>query len=110
MAKTKRRPRRKKEEARKPDPKILPDVLNRFLQDKIQLKTIRNILMVNDNFLWKQGDVMRYRINVWVQDRIDGQYCPKTYIAHSFFVHYHHKDKKIVDKTIEPKPEQEKVF
>ncbi len=110
MAKTKRRPKKKKQEAKEPDPKILPSVLNKFLQNKIQIKTVPNILMINDNFLWKKGDVMRYRINVWVQEKVEGYFSRKTYIGHSFFVHYHHKDKLIVDKTIEPKPEEEKVF
>ena len=82
-------------------PNIPHDILNEFLQDKILIKEIGNVYMIEDKYLWEKGDLIRYRINVWVEEKIVGRYCPKIYIKHSFFVHYSKKNKTITDHTIE---------
>ena len=101
MAKTKRRRTRKKQEEKKPDPKLPQDILSEFLDKEISVREIPNVTRIRDNFLWEKNGVQRFRINVWVEERIEGRYCPKVYIKHSFFVQYNKESKQITDKTIE---------
>jgi hypothetical protein len=102
MAKTKRRrTTRKKEQVNKADPKLPQDILDNFLAEEILVKEISNVSRIRDNFLWEKNNIQRFRINVWIEERVEGRYCPKVYIKHSFFVHYNKETKQITDKTIE---------
>ncbi len=102
MAKAKRKKTKKDSVSKKKaDPKIQEDFLSLFLEDKIKIRDMPNVKMVRSHFLWEKGSTQRYRINVWVEEYVDGRYCPKNYIKHSFFVRYDTKTKEIEDLTIE---------
>ena len=91
-------------------PSIPKKVLNEFLEKKIRLKDIKNVSLIEDGFLWTGNNTQRYRINVWVSEEIEGQYCLKHYIKYSFFVHYDKVTETITDKTVAPKPDKDKIF
>ena len=102
MAKTKRKKAAKVAETKnKPEPKIPADILTEFLEEKVKVRDMPNVKTIRNNFLWEKSGTQRYRINVWVEEYIDGRYCPKVYIKYSFFVHYNKKTKEIEDLTIE---------
>lgn len=81
-------------------PRIPTDILDTFLIDKIKDEDKKKIVKVSDHFLWKGNDVDRYRINVWMQESIEGYYCNRNYIGYSWFVHYYTATKTIIDKTL----------
>lgn len=87
-------------EKEKPKLSIPRDVLISWLENKINMSGIKNVSMFRAGFLWEHGDIERYRINVWVREQLEDQYCDRVYIAYSWFVHYHRRTKIIVDKTI----------
>ncbi len=102
MAKVKRKKNVKRPDIKKkPDPKIPADILSEFLEEKVKVRDMPNVKTIRNNFLWEKNETQRYRINVWVEEYVDGRYCPKVYIKYSFFVHYNKKTKKIEDLTIE---------
>ena len=49
-----------------------------------------------------------YRVDVWLKEHDEGFYCPRVWIGYSYYLEY--KDGEIIDKTIYPKPDQEKIF
>jgi hypothetical protein len=80
----------------------IPDkILRDFLEEKINLSSLENISMYRAGFLWEVRGVERYRVNVWSKTYEDGQFCPNTKIAYSFFILYYPEDCSIVDKTTE---------
>lgn len=87
-------------EKEKAKPSIPRDVLISWLENKIKMSGIKNVSIFRAGFLWEHGDIERYRINVWVREQLEDQYCDRIYIAYSWFVHYHRRTKIIVDKTI----------
>ena len=91
-------------------PQLPADVLNEFLEQKIRISEVKNIHDIRCGFLWDRDGLQRYRINVWTETRVDGQYCSQFRITWSFFVHYDATSGVLVDKTVEPKAEEEKVF
>lgn len=91
--------------AEKASPQIPQDIFNDFLESKIKLSQVKNIKEIKCGFLWERQGLQRYRINIWQEEFENGQYCARFYIGHSWFVHYCTRTKKIIDKTIEPKPE-----
>lgn len=93
------------ESAEKASPQIPQDIFNDFLESKIKLSQVKNIKEIKCGFLWERQGLQRYRINIWQEEFENGQYCARFYIGHSWFVHYCTRTKKIIDKTIEPKPE-----
>jgi len=85
------------------DLKIEENVLNDFLNNNSDAyRNNVNILQTESCFLWNSGNISRFRINVWVQESVEGRYCPKVYIADSYFVHYNTDKKYIEDMTVEP--------
>ena len=82
-------------------------ILKDFLEEKIQLSKMHNVLQIVDGFLWEQAGVERYRINVWKKESVEGYYCDRVYISNSWFVHFDRAKKLIVDKTVAPKPKDE---
>lgn len=107
MAKAKRRKEVKKKEKEIAEPKkpeIPRDVLDKFLRDKINLPSGTSVKKIKCNPLWAD----RHRVNVWVEKYKEGSYYPAIWIEYSYFLQF--KKNKIVDKTIEPKPEREKIF
>lgn len=97
---TKRGEQMSKEDDKEYKAKIPIDVLDKFLEGKIEAKDKEKIYKISDNFLWATKNIERHRINVWMKQPIEGQYCEKTFIGYSWFVHYYNDKSKIVDKTI----------
>lgn len=93
-----------------PKPTIPNELLKAFLEERITTEDAVKVTQVVDGFLWEKGDIQRYRINVWMKEPVEGMFCDRNYIGESWFVHYDKKNKTLTDKTIEPKPKQEKVF
>ena len=89
----------KKKTAFKP-PRIPKKILNEFLESKIKISELNNVSMIEDGFLWTGNKSQRYRINVWLSEELEGMYCRKIYIGHSFFVHYNKETKEITDHTV----------
>ena len=100
----------KKPEVKIKPPSIPKKVLDDFLQEKVKIKKMRNVSMIEDGFLWTANNTQRFRINVWVAEEIENHYCLKNYIKHSFFVHYDKVTETITDKTVVAKPEKDKIF
>ena len=73
-------------------PKIPQETLNKFLAEKNVNVSSSNIV---EGFLWKTGDIIRCRIDVWSKTG-----TTSSSIVASFFVHYNEKTKKITDKTL----------
>ena len=86
----------------KPDPVIPKKELDAFLEKNTGLSSIDNVSLVECCYLWEKGDIQRYRLNVWVSEPVEGRYCRRNYIKHSFFTHYNKESKEIKDHTIEP--------
>ena len=104
QTKTKRRKKRQPEMP-EPEPKKpqIPDkILRDFLEEQCKLSTLKDISMIRAGFLWQNGNIQRYRINVWQTTYEMGQFCPNTKIVHSYFVFYYPDEQMIVDKTEEP--------
>ena len=66
---------------------------------------VKNLFQIDANKLWEN----RFRINVWTETYSEeNNVVPAYNIVKSFFVHYHNGI--IIDKTIQPKPKEEKIF
>ena len=74
-----------------------------FLEDHIKLSEVKDLLKVDQRFLWSFDGLDRYRINVWKATHTDGYFMKKVYISHSFFVHFDNKDKTVTDRTVKIK-------
>jgi hypothetical protein len=93
----------------KPNKPEIPDkILKEFLEEQCKISTLKDISDVRAGFLWENGGIQRYRINVWKVTYEDGNFCPSTTIPYSWFVYYYPDEQMIVDKTAEPKPQKEK--
>ena len=88
----------KKKEPMKKD--IPREVLDEFVG------CVKNLWRITAIHLWDN----RYRINAWTEIWSDDCITPSYKIEKSFFVHYHDAEQMILDKTIAPKPEKEKIF
>lgn len=86
------------ESIEKINPVIDYNILNKWISKNVG-KT-KNVIKTEAVFLWKQGKYERYRINIWVSQKIENHYCEKIFIEHSWFVHYNRTNDKIIDKTI----------
>ncbi len=91
-------------------PEIPDDILRKWLEEKINLSSLKDVSQVRAGFLWEKGGIERYRINVWQEAYRENRICPDIRIIHSFFVFYYPKEKSIVDKTLEPKPKKKGFF
>ena len=102
------KPKAVKAKPKKPE---IPDkILKDFLEEKVNLSSLKDISMIRAGYLWTAGDVQRYRVNVWMTTYEGGTFCPNTRIVHSFFVHYYTDEQMIVDKTTEPTEKKDKIF
>tara|TARA_R100000742_G_C4250262_1_gene68658 strand:+ start:65 stop:415 length:351 start_codon:yes stop_codon:yes gene_type:complete len=99
-----------KEPPSPPKPTIPNDILKAFLDRHIKTEDAGKVSQVSDGFLWKKGNLERYRINVWIKQFVEGQYCANYSIDYSWFVHFDRDSQTLTDKTIAPKPQKEKVF
>ena len=85
-------------------PEIPKELVDKFLEDKINLPEGIKVREIKSNNLWYN----RYRINVWVEKYEEGSFYPEVWIEHSYFVHFH--EDMIIDKTIYPKPKENRIF
>jgi len=66
---------------------------------------VKNLFQIDAHRLWDN----RFRINAWTETYSEeNNVVPAYNIVKSFFVHYHKG--VIIDKTIQPKPKEEKIF
>ena len=106
-AKKKKQPKLKQDWDGKSKPKkteVPKNILDKFLKNKINLPKGINVKEIKCNHLWHN----RYRINVWVEKYEEGSFYPEVWIEYSYFVHFH--EDMIIDKTIAPKPQKDKIF
>ena len=75
-------------------------------QDKLKefVGPVDNLLKVSATHLWDD----RFRVNVWTEKYRENSICPDIKIDKTFFVHYN--DGMIIDHTIQPKLEEERIF
>ncbi len=90
----------KENDKEQPKPKIPLDILIKFINERVSEEDKKKVFWREDSFLWEVNTVERHRVNLWMRESVDGQYCDRTYIGHSWFIHFHKDTKQIVDKTI----------
>lgn len=81
-------------------PTIPNDILKVFLDRNVTREDVKNITQVKDEFLWEKNGVERYRVNIWMEKRIEGAFCNRIYIGYTWFLHYNRKEQTIADKTL----------
>jgi hypothetical protein len=82
-------------------PTIPEDRIKEFLDGKLKLAGTVRVKNVEAGFLWSQGGVEKYRINVWCEKRDDpDSFCKQFFIGASYFVCYDRKDGTITDRTL----------
>lgn len=89
-----------KETEKEIKPKIPVDILNEFVARNVSSEDKRSGYKIKSHFLWENGDIERYRINIWMVKDVEGQFCNRNYIAYSWFTHFHRREKTLIDKTI----------
>ena len=83
-----------------PKPNLPERELKDFLHGKLKLHQAAKVSTIDANFLWKEGGLERYRVNVWVTEpHTDGLY-DRQYIGASYFLHYDRSSGVISDKTL----------
>ncbi len=108
IKKNKRSKKRKPSKPEAPKPTIPNEVLKEFLETRINVDDSANVTNITDRFLWESEDLQRYRVNVWMREEVENMYCDRNFIGYSWFLHYEPSTKTIIDKTIEPKPDDER--
>ena len=89
----------KQQKKPKPVTTIPDDKLKAFVGE------IKNVFQIDAHHLWDN----RFRINAWTETYSDeNNVVPSYNIVKSFFVYY--REGVIIDKTIQPKPKEEKIF
>jgi len=86
----------------KADKPVIPsDILLHFLENSMKLKDVSNVVQIKDEFLWGLGDYERHRVNVYIREYIDGDFCHRNLIGeYSWFLHYNRQENTIQDKTV----------
>jgi hypothetical protein len=108
IKKTKKTKKQKPKAPEAPKPTIPNEILKAFLDERVTSEDSVNVTQVTDKYLWESKDLQRYRVNVWMREEVENMYCDKHYIGYSWFLHYEPSTKTIIDKTIEPKPDDER--
>ena len=95
----------KKKAIRKPKESGIPrNILNKFLAKKISKEDNKKVTLKECSLVGHN----RYRVDVWLKEHNEGFYCPSIWIGYSYYVQY--EDEKIIDKTIYPKPRENRIF
>jgi hypothetical protein len=97
-------PKQDRGEPKSKKPEIPKELVDKFLEDKITPKDKKKISKIKCTNLWHD----RYRINVWLEETQEEFFSSSYRIGYSYFLHY--DDGKIIDKTIYPKPIEDKIF
>jgi hypothetical protein len=79
-------------------PQIPLETLKEFVGD------VKNLKMITARHIYDN----RFRVNVWIEEFKDENMFRSPNIAKSYFVHYH--EGTILDETIQPEPQKEKIF
>ena len=98
-----------KEPPSPPKPTIPNDILKAFLDRHIKTEDAGKVSQVSDGFLWKEGNLERYRINVWIKEFVEGQYCANYSIDYSWFVHFDRDSQKFIRKVFLDSPFQQNL-
>ena len=98
-------PKSVRSKARKPE--IPNKILRDFLEEKCELSKLKDVSKLESGFLWENGDIERYRINVWKTSYKTNQFCPNVKIIHSYFVFYYPDEQMVVDETEHPKGDKD---
>jgi hypothetical protein len=73
-----------------------------FLEERLTLEEAVKVKNVEQCFLWNREGLERYRINVWMKKKYDGDLIvEQVYIGKSYFLHYDSTTGEIEDKTIQ---------
>lgn len=100
-------PKKKKKKKPLSDPTPEPPTQKKVIP-KEQLKEfvgeVENLWKIEAVHLWEDN----FRINVWTQQQMEGQITTIYKVDKSFFVVYNEAYGSIADKTIQPKPQEEK--
>lgn len=81
-------------------PRIPEHLLGDFLEEKIGISNLKNLVKIKSNYLWNRENVERYRINVYIETKQNEEdYYHKNSIGYSFFIHYDRDEEIILDKT-----------
>ena len=98
----------KKKKKKKPLSDSTPEPPTKKLIPKHELTEfvgkVDNLWKIEALHLWEDN----FRINVWTQTQIEGQITTIYKVDKSFFVVYNEEKGSIVNKTIQPKPQEEK--
>ena len=79
------------------DSGIPQNELKEFLLDKITEADWKKVTKIRAANVWDD----RYRLNVWMEEYIEGNLYPRLRIGYSYFLRY--QDGIIIDKTTEPR-------
>jgi len=76
------------------------ELLLSFLEERIGISSLKNVVKVKSSYLWSISDIERYRINVYIETKQnESDYYHRNTIGYSFFVHYDKDSNVILDKT-----------
>jgi len=94
-----------KKTIRQPQESAIPrNILNDFLAKKISKGDNKKITLKECSLVGHN----RYRVDIWLKEHDEGFYCPRIWIGYSYYLQY--EDGKIIDKTIYPKPKEDRIF
>lgn len=96
--------------AKQADPKIDAETLKSFINDDLTSQEAAKVKQVVQGFLWGRESLERYRVNVWMVEKQEGDLImERNYIGKSYFLHYDSVTGDLEDKTIQEKPESFKI-
>ena len=98
------------EPTKAPSPTIPNGILKTFLDRHVTLADAVDITQVTDGFLWEKGGIERYRVNVWMKQEVEGQFCNNNYIGYSWFMHFNREKEILTDKTTGQTNENDKKY
>jgi len=83
-------------------PTIDAQTMKSFLEDDLTLDEAVKVKNVEQCFLWDREGLERYRINIWMTKKYDGDLIvEQSYIGKSYFLHYDSTTGEIENKTIQ---------
>lgn len=88
------------EPAKSLKPTIPNDILKAFLDRHVTVSDTVNITQVTDGFLWVKGGIERYRVNVWMKQDVEDQFCHNNYIGYTWFLKFDRKRQTLTDNNI----------
>ena len=93
-----------------PIPTIPNGILKAFLDRHVTVEDSVDVTQVTDGVLWEKGGIERYRVNVWMKQEIEGQFCNNYYIGYSWFMQFNRKEQTLTDKTTGQTNQEDKKY